>query len=228
MSMFDDIACTAMLCPLCGSEMAWQSKDGPCLLETLTVHELMDYSPKPVFYNSCNECDVWIEVSVTRRSRRTPAQQEQFDNERAAIEEKRQARENPPEEVLQPRGFVDLGPVPGHPACQCQHGKGYHHALVGRCSAKVGTQLRCDCNAYRLPEHHTLVPPTDGFIPFNLTREEVEPPKPDPIHEISKRHWAHYLREEYRRLEDKFGKATADAFYAPYRRTGADPTEDVQ
>lgn len=65
MGMFDDIHSDAMRCPLCGESMGWQSKDGPCLLEKLTVHELMDQGGNTVeFYAECDECAVWVEVKV--------------------------------------------------------------------------------------------------------------------------------------------------------------------
>lgn len=261
--MFDDIVCDAMRCPLCGQEMGWQSKDGPCTLETLTVHELMDETSKPVFYANCDDCQVWVEVSVTRRDERTPAQWAQYRKEREIIDNRKKAWDKPKEEggtwdeeafLLKPkdphylRGFLDYeppadqppkaedpgidmdacwingctcgrpkpkreSPVPGYPACQCHHGRGYHHALAGRCTAKVGTQLRCDCNAYRagsVPPHPTT---------FVLSREEIENPPPDPVQEISKRRWQAFFRKEHEDLARILGTPIKDC---------ADPVEDVQ
>lgn len=87
--MFDDVQCDAMRCPLCNAVMGWQSKDGPCLLETLTVHELVDQAGSPSFYASCRDCRVWVEVSVRRQQTRTAAQWKQFYKEKALIEERR-------------------------------------------------------------------------------------------------------------------------------------------
>ena len=95
MGMHDDIACTAMSCPLCGSEMGWQSKDGPCTLETITVHELMDETSKPVFYANCDDCRVWVEVSVNRQTGRNPAQWAQYRKEREIVEARKKAFDEP-------------------------------------------------------------------------------------------------------------------------------------
>lgn len=86
MGMFDDIHSDAMRCPLCGETMGWQSKDGPCLLEKLTVHELMDQGGNTVeFHSECDECAVWVEVKVQRHpGRRTRKQRRQLWKERFA------------------------------------------------------------------------------------------------------------------------------------------------
>jgi hypothetical protein len=89
MGMFDDVASDAMRCPLCGNAVAWQSKDGPCTLETLTVHELMEQTNFPTFYTSCPECRISIEVSVRRETGKTEAQWLQFRKERAIIKERK-------------------------------------------------------------------------------------------------------------------------------------------
>jgi hypothetical protein len=70
--------------------MDWQSKDGPCTLETITVHELMAETNTPVLYTSCDECRVWVEVSIHRNTKRTPAQWAQFDKEREIISKRRE------------------------------------------------------------------------------------------------------------------------------------------
>ena len=92
MGVFDVVGCRAMRCPLCGGEVYWQSKDGPCTMDTLTVHELMDRAGNATFYNSCVDCKVFIEVSVRRNIVRTPAQWEQHRAEREAIVARQQAR----------------------------------------------------------------------------------------------------------------------------------------
>lgn len=79
--MFDTIYSDAVRCPLCGRSLEWQSKDGPCLFERLTIHELMETTNAPVFYSSCDECGIWVEVSVRRQVKLTPAQQAQFREE---------------------------------------------------------------------------------------------------------------------------------------------------
>ena len=90
--MFDDVECSALSCPLCGSRIDWQSKDGPCTLERLTIHELMQGANSPEVYGSCNECRIWVEVHVRRQlPPRTPAQEAQYQKDQEAI----QARYNP-------------------------------------------------------------------------------------------------------------------------------------
>lgn len=86
MGMFDDIQSDALRCPLCGKEIRWQSKDGPCLMEELTVHELMDRTSCPTIYSGCNECSIWIEVSIRRQQGRTTEQWKQFHKEHAIIQ----------------------------------------------------------------------------------------------------------------------------------------------
>jgi hypothetical protein len=108
--MFDTIQCDAVRCPLCGAEMDWQSKDGPCTLETLTVYELMDETSKPTFYSSCDDCKVWVEVTVVRRTGRTDAQREQHNKERAIIDRKKAAPLGPPKDPHHLRGFLDYAP----------------------------------------------------------------------------------------------------------------------
>lgn len=114
MGMFDDVQCDAMRCPLCGTEMDWQSKDGSCLLETLTVHELMDETSKPTFYSSCHDCRIWVEVTVVRRTGRTDAQKAQHDKEQAIIDRKKAAL-GPPKDPHYLRGFLDFVPPADQP-----------------------------------------------------------------------------------------------------------------
>jgi len=46
-------------CPACGVKVSdFQSKDGPCLLETLEPHDVEH------FYTSCKSCGQWIDVNV--------------------------------------------------------------------------------------------------------------------------------------------------------------------
>jgi hypothetical protein len=91
--MFDDIQCDAVRCPLCGEAMNWQSKDGPCTMETLTVHELMKASNRPSFYTSCRDCGVWVEVTVIRETVLTNAQKSQIAKEKDIIAGKKKAHE---------------------------------------------------------------------------------------------------------------------------------------
>ena len=114
MGMFDDVQCDAVRCPLCGSEMGWQSKDGPCIMETLTVHELVDQSSPANFYSDCQQCRVWVEVTVTRRTDRTPAQQVQLDKEKQIIADRKALLATPPE-PLRLRGFLDFDPPADQP-----------------------------------------------------------------------------------------------------------------
>lgn len=228
--MYDDVACDAMHCPLCDSEMGWQSKDGPCTLETLTVHELMDETSKPVFYASCDDCQVWVEVSVTRRDERTPAQWAQYRKEREIIEAHKKDWDKPKEEggtwdeeafLLNPkdphymRGFLDYEPPADQPPRGEDPGINMDACWINGCT--------CDRPK---PKRESPVPPHPTT--FVLSREEIDNPPPDPVQEISKRHWSAYLAKEYQEMVRLCGAKAADAFFAPHRRTGADPTEDVQ
>lgn len=61
MGMFDYIN-YEMDCPECGARVSdFQSKDGPCALDTLEYWEV-DY-----FYASCENCRAWVEFT-----RKTP------------------------------------------------------------------------------------------------------------------------------------------------------------
>jgi hypothetical protein len=53
--MFDHVEFEAP-CPTCGVAIRnWQSKDGPCLLETLKPWQVTR------FYQACRECGSWVE-----------------------------------------------------------------------------------------------------------------------------------------------------------------------
>ena len=57
MGMFDYVDYT-MDCPQCGKSVSdFQSKDGPCLMSTLTPLMVTH------FYTSCDHCGAWIELS---------------------------------------------------------------------------------------------------------------------------------------------------------------------
>jgi transcription elongation factor Elf1 len=65
MGMFDYIN-YEMNCPQCGEKVnGFQSKDGPCALETLDFRQVNN------FYASCDNCGHWIEfnfVNITTRN----------------------------------------------------------------------------------------------------------------------------------------------------------------
>jgi hypothetical protein len=55
--MFDYID-FEMICSVCGNKINdFQSKDGPCMLETLSPFEVSN------FYSSCKKCGAWIEFT---------------------------------------------------------------------------------------------------------------------------------------------------------------------
>lgn len=85
MGMFDDIHATALKCPLCGQSMSWQSKDGPCLMEQLTIHELFEESGDCLIYTDCPDCRIWVDVTISRQQARTPAQWEQYLKDKKTI-----------------------------------------------------------------------------------------------------------------------------------------------
>lgn len=129
MGMFDDIVSEALHCPLCGARLSWQSKDGPCSLSTLTVHDLLEHTNTATIYDRCADCDVWVEVKVIRRTPPlTEAQTAQRDRDRGVL------------------------PVTEADYCDCGHDKRLHQALTmlantrrGRCLAALG----CDYAGYR-------------------------------------------------------------------------------
>jgi hypothetical protein len=56
MGMFDYINGPQMKCVECDAELrGWQSKDGPCELDTL------DFTQVDRFYTSCDKCGTWHE-----------------------------------------------------------------------------------------------------------------------------------------------------------------------
>ena len=57
MGMFDWVNVPPMNCPNCGKDglRGWQSKDGPCLMETV------DYWSVSQFYTYCEACKAWIQ-----------------------------------------------------------------------------------------------------------------------------------------------------------------------
>ena len=58
MGMFDYVEYEAP-CYKCGHILTeWQSKDGPCLLEDLTISDVS------YFYESCSKCSAWNEYNV--------------------------------------------------------------------------------------------------------------------------------------------------------------------
>ena len=60
MGMYDDIVYEAN-CTECGTALkGFQSKDGPCTLETLTPDKV-DF-----FYTYCRKCKTWFDFSVSR------------------------------------------------------------------------------------------------------------------------------------------------------------------
>ncbi len=67
MGMFDYVS-FEMDCPKCGSRVGgWQSKDGPCVMDTISPEEVAD------FYSSCDKCKTWIEFArVTERKEPPP------------------------------------------------------------------------------------------------------------------------------------------------------------
>lgn len=85
--MFDDVQCDAVRCPLCGQVIDWQSKDGECTMDRVTVHDLMESVSDLTFYGDCPECQVWVEVSVKRTIPRTAAQRAQHEKEKAIIKQ---------------------------------------------------------------------------------------------------------------------------------------------
>ena len=72
MGMFDHVKYEAP-CAKCGVILTdWQSKDGPCLLQTLDPHQVRN------FYTSCDACKQWNEYDVIPRDivlvRRVPGE----------------------------------------------------------------------------------------------------------------------------------------------------------
>lgn len=66
MGMFDwiDFKCE---CPLCGHEVVgFQSKDGPCQLDTLKPWEVRN------FYSGCVECGGWVEFIISPNAPQPP------------------------------------------------------------------------------------------------------------------------------------------------------------
>lgn len=64
MGMFDNIN-YEMDCPRCNHKVDnFQSKDGPCLMESLEFWEVND------FYSHCRNCGNWIEFIIERRPNR--------------------------------------------------------------------------------------------------------------------------------------------------------------
>jgi len=79
--MFDNIKYEAD-CPECGTRVivGWQSKDGPCDLETLRPEQVRG------FYTSCPKCKAWLEATVKVLTYRidvtaTPFAQEEKEKE---------------------------------------------------------------------------------------------------------------------------------------------------
>ena len=77
MGMFDDIE-FEMDCPGCGKKVSgFQSKAGPCLLETLKPIQVNN------FYSACDNCKGWIEFT-----RIPPKEINDFDMKFTRAEEK--------------------------------------------------------------------------------------------------------------------------------------------
>ncbi|SII93507.1 Uncharacterised protein [Mycobacteroides abscessus subsp. abscessus] len=77
MGMFDDVTYIAD-CPFCGALLTgWQSKDGACGLQNLTPDQLWDQKPTGQpgihFYNSCENCEAWIDIECKKRDRKKGA-----------------------------------------------------------------------------------------------------------------------------------------------------------
>lgn len=63
--MFDDITAPDVPCPKCKKPIkGWQSKDGPCMLETLPFAEVDE------FYSSCHECRIGL--TFTLKTKKPP------------------------------------------------------------------------------------------------------------------------------------------------------------
>lgn len=62
MGMFDDITGT-LPCQHCGQDVSgFQSKDGPCVLASLTPEQLFEEAGSGArFYTSCRACGYWNE-----------------------------------------------------------------------------------------------------------------------------------------------------------------------
>jgi uncharacterized protein (DUF983 family) len=61
MGMFDNVRYSAP-CYACGAVLTdWQSKDGPCMLETVEPEQVQG------FYTSCPNCKKWNQYKVTAK-----------------------------------------------------------------------------------------------------------------------------------------------------------------
>lgn len=65
MGLYDNIEAPDIPCPSCGKPLhGWQSKDGPCYLETL------DFRNVDNFYTGCS-CGEWVEFTRRRPTKIT-------------------------------------------------------------------------------------------------------------------------------------------------------------
>jgi len=62
--MFDEIL-FEMPCPECGHILkGFQSKDGPCSLQTLEFWQVDN------FYDKCSKCGLWVEFTAKKKKKR--------------------------------------------------------------------------------------------------------------------------------------------------------------
>jgi len=65
MGMYDNVNFKCS-CPKCGAKVqGFQTKEGPCILSTLTPFEIS------FCYNSCPNCNSWIEIELDNPSERS-------------------------------------------------------------------------------------------------------------------------------------------------------------
>lgn len=71
MGMFDYVKAPLMNCPVCGSDLEFQTKDLDCTLDTYTVQEVLFEQPENdhgrrsmQMLGGCDRCQLWIDVAV--------------------------------------------------------------------------------------------------------------------------------------------------------------------